>query len=247
MITDYLFPAVIVAGVLTTVAFLILRVKKGGLPAMYCKTGASMCFIGTAFASWAFLLNTDEVMTRREFMYGALMILGFIFSLLGDIWLDLKYCYDKDSHIFLYSVVISFMAGHVFFVTAITTQYRLELWHCAICCGVSAIFAVLVVLTEKLMKLSYGKFRKIVAVYTFFVTMSAAAAVMSMFINGFSRNSILLAVGALSFLLSDLVLSSVYFKEGGNNSLNVIINHILYYFGQFALAATLLPLPIFKK
>ena len=247
MIRDYLFPAVIILGVATTIAFLILRVKKGGLPAMYCKSGASMCFIGTAFAAWAFSLNADEMMPRKQFIYGAVMILGFIFSLLGDIWLDLKYCYEKDSSIFLYSGFISFMAGHVFFVSAIIYQYRLEVEHFAICCVISAVFAVLVVLTEKLMKLSYGRFRKIVAVYTFFVVMTASCAVTSCFVNGFSRNSILLAVGALSFLLSDLVLSSVYFKEGGNNSLNVIINHILYYFGQFALAATLLPLPLFKR
>ncbi len=247
MIRDYLFPAVIFLGVATTIAFLVLRVKKGGLPAMYCKSGASMCFIGTAFAAWAFSLNADEMMPRKQFIYGAIMILGFILSLLGDIWLDLKYCYDKDSSIFLYSGFISFMAGHVFFVSAITFQYRLEPWHFGLCCGVSAVFAVLVVLTEQLMKLSYGKFRKIVAVYTFFVTMTTATAVASCFVNGFSRNTILLSVGAISFLLSDLVLSSVYFKDGGNNNLNVVINHTLYYFGQFALAATLLPLPLFNR
>lgn len=247
MIRDYLFPAVIFLGVVTTLAFLILRVKKGGLPAMYCKSGASMCFIGTAFAAWAFSLNADEMMPRKQFIYGAIMILGFIFSLLGDIWLDLKYCYDKDSSIFLYSGFISFMAGHVFFVSAIVAQYSLKSWHFGICCGVSAGFAILVVLTENLMKLSYGKFRKIVAIYTFFVVMTSSTAVTSMLVNGFSRNSILLTVGAVSFLLSDLVLSNVYFKEGGNTNLNVVINHTLYYLGQFSLAATLLPLPLFKR
>lgn len=246
MIMDYIFPTVIAVGVITTVAFLILRVKKGGLPAMYCKAGASMCFIGTAFAALAFSINGEEMMPKKQFIYGVIMILGFIFSLLGDIWLDLKYCYDKDSDIFLYSGFISFMAGHVFFCVAIINQYRLKPSHFAWCCILSAALAVGVILTEKLMKLSYGKFRTIVAVYSFFVSMTAFLSVFSMAVNDFSRNTILLSVGAVAFLLSDLVLSNIYFKKGGNTNPNVVINHTLYYFGQFALAATLLPLPLFK-
>ncbi len=244
---DYIFSAIITVGVLTTVAFLILRVKRGGLPAMYCKAGASMCFIGTAFAAWAFSLNGEQMMPKSQFIYGITMILGFIFSLLGDIWLDLKYCYEKDSHIFLYSGFISFMAGHVFFCSAIITQYRLKPAHFTLCCVISAVAAVGVILTEKLMKLDYGRFRKIVAVYSFFVAMTAFLSVFSMFVNDFSRNTILLSVGAVAFLLSDLVLTNIYFKKGGNNNLNVVINHTLYYFGQFALAATLLPLPLFSR
>lgn len=246
MIREYVFPAVIVIGVITTLAFLILRVKKGGLPAMYCKAGASMCFIGTAFSAWAFSLNGEQMMPRKEFIYGVIMILGFIFSLLGDIWLDLKYCYDKDSDIFLYSGFISFMAGHVCFCSAIIGQYRLEVSHFAWCCVISMVLAVGVMLTEKLMKLQYGKFRKIVAIYSFFVAMTVFTSVFSMIVNDFSRNTILLTVGATAFLLSDLVLTNIYFKKGGNNNLNVVVNHTLYYFGQFALAATLLPLPLFK-
>lgn len=247
MIMDYIFPAVIVVGVLTTVAFLILRVKKGGLPAMYCKAGASMCFIGTAFASLAFSINSEEMIPKKQFVYGALMILGFIFSLLGDIWLDLKYCYEKDSGIFLYSGFISFMAGHVFFCAAIINQYTLKPKHFALCCIISAVLAVGVILTEKLMKLDYGKYRKIVAVYSFFVAMTAFLSIFSMVVNDFSRNTILLSIGAVAFLLSDLVLSTIYFKKGGNTNPNVVINHTLYYLGQFALAATLLPLPLFCK
>ena len=77
--------------------------------------------------------------------------------------------------------------------------------------------------------------------------MTAFLSIFSMVVNDFSRNTILLSVGAVAFLLSDLVLSNIYFKKGGNTNPNVVINHTLYYLGQFALAATLLPLPLFGK
>lgn len=244
---SYMFPAVIAVGVITTLAFLILRVKKGGLPAMYCKAGASMCFIITAFTALAYSFNGEDLMPKKPFIYGVTMILGFIFSLLGDVWLDLKYCYDKDSDVFLYSGFISFMAGHIFFCSAIVYQYKLKPLHFAACCIFSALLALGVFLTEKVMKLNYGKFKKIVAVYSFLVSMTVFLSLFSMAVNDFSRNTILLSVGAASFLLSDLVLTNIYFKNGGNTAPNIIINHTLYYFGQFALAATLLPLPLFKR
>lgn len=247
MIREYIFPIVIAVGVITTVSFLILRVKKGGLPAMYCKAGASMCFIGTAFSALAFSFDSEEMMPKKQFIYGVIMILGFILSLLGDIWLDLKYCYDKDSDVFLYSGFISFMAGHVFFCSAIIYQYRLKPLHFVCCFLISLALAVVIWFTEKFMKLQYGKFKKIVAVYSVFVFMTAALSVFSMVVNDFSRNTILLSIGAVAFLLSDLVLTNIYFKKDGNNNLNVVVNHTLYYFGQFALAATLLPLPLFKR
>ena len=247
MIREYIFPIVIAVGVITTVSFLVLRVKKGGLPAMYCKAGASMCFIGTAFSALAFSFDSEEMMPKKQFIYGVIMILGFILSLLGDIWLDLKYCYDKDSDIFLYSGFISFMAGHVFFCSAIIYQYGLKPWHFLGCVGISNIAAIIVICTEKLMQLNYGKFKKIVQAYSVCVFMTASLSIFSMVVNDFSRNTILLSIGAVAFLLSDLVLTNIYFKKGGNNNLNVVVNHTLYYFGQFALAATLLPLPLFKR
>lgn len=239
-----MLPIMIVVGVLTTIAFLILRVVKGGLPAMYCKTGASMTFILTAFLamSYAHLKNPETF----DFYYCVFMIVGLIFSMLGDIWLDLKYVYLEDQDIFLYSGFISFMAGHFFFVFAILWEYMtVKLSYIGLAAAISLVIVVAMLLLEKPMGQNYGKFRKILAVYSFFVSMTVVTSVIGLFVNGFARNSMLLCGGAVAFFLSDFVLSGIYFKEGGNTRVNVIVNHTLYYLAQFCFAASLLPLPLF--
>ena len=45
----YIYAAAVIVGVLATIAFLIMRVLRGGIAAMFIKAGASICFIGTAF------------------------------------------------------------------------------------------------------------------------------------------------------------------------------------------------------
>jgi hypothetical protein len=50
----------------------------------------------------------------------------------------------------------------------------------------------------------------------------------------------MLSIASVLFTLSDLVLSNIYFKDGGNTKTNVVINHLLYYAAQFTFASTLL-------
>lgn len=228
-----MLPAIIAIGVLTTIAFLIVRVKKGGLPAMFCKAGASLCFIGTAFAAFSY--------NREFFDYGVLVIFGLIFSLLGDIWLDLKYVYEEHKDLYLYSGFICFMCGHSLFIPAIAIGYEsYKWWYFVLAAAVSAVTALAMILLEKPMKQDFGKFRKITALYTFFVTMTLMTSAIGMILNGFTFKYILLTVGAAAFALSDAVLSVIYFKKGGNTKVNVTVNHTLYYFAQFAIASTIL-------
>ena len=66
------------------------------------------------------------------------------------------------------------------------------------------------------------------------------AAINGVLLCGVNKEFITLIAGSVLFTLSDLVLSSIYFKEGGNTKSNVIINHVLYYAAQFTFASTLL-------
>lgn len=103
--------ALLVIGILAIVVFLVLRVKRGGIAALYAKAVASLCFIATAVAA------TNE---NRSFLgFGSFMTIGLVCGLLGDVWLDLKWIYLQDKDSYLYSGFIFFLLGHICFITAV--------------------------------------------------------------------------------------------------------------------------------
>ncbi len=219
-------------GILATVAFLAIRVKKGGIIALYAKAVASCCFIATAIAA----TNQNRIFIE----FGSLMISGLILGMLGDIWLDLKWIYLQDKDLYLYSGFISFLLGHVCFVTAIFRNSPWELWSTAVAVIAAVVIAVIALLMEKPLKMHYGRFKLIVFLYSFMLALTMTSAIMTAVITNFKPVWVVMSIGGILFLLSDLVLSGMYFAQGKNTKVNIIINHSLYYAAQFFMAATIL-------
>ncbi len=224
--------ALLVIGILATVVFLVLRVRRGGIAALYAKAVASLCFIATAVAA---------TNANRSFLdFGSYMTFGLICGLLGDVWLDLKWIYLQDKDSYLYSGFLFFLLGHVCFVIAElhVSPYTPAMLAAAV--AAALVIAVVALLLEKPMKMHYGKFKWIVFLYSFMLSLTMTMAMASAVLTHFSAMWIVMSVGGLLFLLSDLVLSGMYFAEGKNTKFNIILNHTLYYAAQFIMAATIL-------
>lgn len=224
--------ALLIVGILATAVFLVLRVQRGGIAALYAKAVASLCFIATAIAA------TNE---NRLFLdFGSWMTFGLVFGLLGDVWLDLKWIYLQDKDSYLYSGFIFFLLGHVCFVTAVFKVGPYTPASLIVAFAAALVIAFVAILMEKPLKMRYGKFKWIVFLYSFMLALTMTMSMTLAVITGFEKMWTVMSVGGLLFLLSDLVLSGMYFGEGKNTSFNVVLNHTLYYAAQFIMAATVL-------
>lgn len=227
----HFYAAAIAAGLAATVIFLVVRVKKGGIPGLYTKSIASFCFIATALAA----TNKNSTFIG----YASLMIFGLVMGMLGDIWLDLKWIQLENKDSYLYSGFISFLVGHLFYISAI---YLYSPWtapsFAAAVIG-AVVIAVIATLMEKPLKMNYGKFKTILFLYSLVLAFTVTSSVVTAIITRGETVWVVMSVGAILFLLSDLVLSGIYFGEGKNTPVNVVVNHTLYYMAQFIMASTI--------
>lgn len=229
----WLFWGVLAVGIVVTGVFLYLRVKEERVKAVFTKAAASLCFIGTGLV--AFSLNRDN------FEYAILMIFGLVFSMLGDIWLDLKYIYKEHSDTYSFAGFGSFMVAHTFFVPAVIMGYDEYIWWHFVVDAVMCIILIINTITmEKRDNLHYGKFKNITILYTVFVMGTMLLSINGFVVSGFkSIKYLVLVIASISFALSDLVLAKIYFGDK-NNGTYVAVNHILYYVAQFLFASSIL-------
>lgn len=218
-------------GVLATISFLWQRVTKGGIQGLYAKAVASLCFIAVAVAA------TNRNRTFLDF--GSFMLFGLVCGLLGDVWLDLKWIYVGDKDSYLYAGFLFFLVGHICFICAQYTVGPFNLTTVIVSLILALVIAGIALLIEKPMKMDYGKFKGIVFLYTFVLSLTMTTALMFMIATHFQMMWVVMFVGALLFLLSDLVLSGMYFAKDKNTNFNIILNHTLYYLAQFTLATTI--------
>ena len=233
MYSSTFYYALLAIGITATIVFLVLRVKKGGIAALYAKAIASCCFIATALAA----MNRNRVFLE----FGTLILAGLILGMLGDIWLDLKWIYLQDKNSYLYAGFISFLLGHLCFITAIFRSAPWNSFSIIMSIVLALVIGVIAILMEKPLKMKYGKFKLIVFLYSCTLALTMTSSMMTAYITKFKLSAwIVMSVGALLFLLSDLVLSGMYFGENKNTKGNIILNHTLYYAAQFCMAATIL-------
>lgn len=219
-------------GLAFLVAFLAVCFRQRSVFGVALKTLTSVCFMMTAGFS---LIKNPEASD-----YGVLVIIGLLFGLLGDIALDLKWVYPKDDSKYLVMGFTTFAVGHLFYITAIMGQAGLTAKNLLIPAAAGVVVAVGNLLLEKPMKQDFGRFRPIVTAYGFILALSAATAVYAAVASGFKTEWAVFAVGGVLFLLSDLVLSPMYFAKGKNTPANFVINHVLYYAAQYCIAITVL-------
>ena len=224
-------------GIVATIAFLVKRVKEGGVKAAMLKAFASTLFIATGVAAAASVIGADK------FSFALFVVMGLVMGLMGDIWLDLKWVYPETNDTYTFAGFGSFMIGHFFYLAGLFIHFAdfTKPLYIVIPAVVALLLGGGVVILEKPMKMVYGQFKAITGVYGFvlgFMTfLSGSLALM----HNFKEMTLnFMFVGGVLFLLSDLILSGTYFGEGKRRPVDIVTNHVAYYAAQFVIASAVL-------
>lgn len=212
-------------------AFLWVRSTKGAGPvALILKASASMVFV------FAGIYATFRVGLTVANM---LIVFGLIFALFGDVVLDLKVAYKEHCGIYLNSGMISFSISSLLYIVATILIWN-GLKNFALACVGSFVlalgFAIVVLLLAKPLKLDFTGFKVQTVVYS---TLVAMAGILSLFISLYIPGFWIFACGVILVLISDLVLSLMYFGGKADSKALCIINHTLYYIGELLVVAYL--------
>lgn len=223
-------------GMLCLPVYIREKTRRYSLKAVFWKTLISFLFVSVgAFASRC---APDTGRTPCT-----LVLLGLCLGMLGDIWLDLKYVYRQDDQALTVAGFFVFGAGHVLYMGGLLLRYARPgaLPYLLIPALLAVLASAAVVLTEKPMKLRYGKMKPVVAAYGFLlfgtVFLSGSLALM----HGWQERALnFFFAGAVLFALSDLILSGTYFGEGKERPIDLTLNYLTYFPAQYLIALSLL-------
>jgi hypothetical protein len=211
---------------LAAILFTVVRALYGGVLALVCKAFASFMFV--MLAIFAILLSEPPVYVAQLFM-----VLGLVAGLIGDLVLELKMMYPNQAKSYLNAGIASFSIGHIFFFVGLV-GYEPLVWTQYIYMFIIAVILSLVILyASKFIHISFKDVIIQVSLYTFILTFMALFGGFR-FIN--DSKFLLFFIGMVLFLLSDLVLSPIYFGNKKDDKTFAVINHLLYYGAQISIA-----------
>ncbi len=216
-------------GLISLIAFMVKCNKQRSVGGVFLKNITSIFFLFTT--ATAIYYNQDF------WKYGILILIGGVFGMLGDIYLDQKWVYPQHNDNYLNAGFISFGIGHFFYIGAIFLHMGFGLKDFLVPGIVGVVVAVFTLITEKPTKCHFGKFKAIVTIYCLVIGTMAGTVFWAMIQTGFSVQYIVFNAAAILFLLSDIILSSMYFGTK-NTPVNFVLNHTSYYFAQFLIAFT---------
>ncbi|MBQ0148198.1 MAG: lysoplasmalogenase, partial [Flavobacteriaceae bacterium] len=170
--------------------------------------------------------------------FGLIIIVGLIFGLIGDIFLDLKTIYPIESDIYTFLGFYSFLLGHFVYIGYFLSSNTLSIMENSFVFAIAGIVVFLVLATETPMKLNYGRFRIITTIYAFILSF---VTVLSLWI-GLKTSELsysIFGVGMILFLISDLILSQIYFGRKDKNWM-ISANYIFYISAQYLIASSII-------
>ena len=167
-----------------------------------------------------------------------LFVVGLALCMLGDLTLALLELLDESKKEQVIALgMIAFGMAQVVFVVGMSMVAGFMPF--AILGGLG--FAGIVYLMRKPMGLDFGKCLVPGLIYSATLATSLCSAITYMVVSGFSMAGIILTVGFGLFMISDLILSQIYFAKGEHKAL-YIPNLLTYYAAIILIAVSIIAL-----
>ena len=219
---QYLFPVLCVVFVLL---FMYQEYKKKYVQAVCLKGTASACFV--LFGAFCSRACPDPDFARQ-------IITGLILGMIADILLNLRFVFKKNGQLIFLAGILVFLSGHIAYLAALVPN-----------CGNLAFCLIAgVVLTAAALYFIFKKITakpafKIFGVFYIGAVMIMTCVAAGRLISNPSAHTAVFFTGALSFLISDVVLILNTFGKTSKQSLRVV-NLSLYYIGQLLIGLSLM-------
>lgn len=208
------------------ILFLIKEKKQQLVQTLYLKGAASLVFVLLAALSFVF---------GSQSFFSTYIFVGMCFDALADVVFNLRFAFKKIEKLSFLGGTFLFFMGHVFYLVAMIPQVEhLWLYFAAglVIAFLSQLYIWLVLKDVFLAYKIYG------TVYIFSVSSMTAMAIGNFVINYAGTWALLFAIGAVFFLISDLLLILNTFRKEKIYPMRVI-SFVTYYTVQLLIATSL--------
>lgn len=233
-----IYPILLCTGVIALVFYIREKLRAYSLKAVYLKTLVSVLFLAVGVTGAFRCAGAGE-----ESLLCPFVLMGLLFGLLGDIWLDLKYVFPEKDEPFTYAGFCVFGIGHVLYIAGMLLVWAPEGKPLTVLLPflLALLMSAGTALLEKPMGLRYGKMKPTVIAYGFLLFSTGTVSGLLAVLHGWRVPALnLIFAGGVLFALSDLVLSGTYFGTGKDRPIDIILNYLTYYPAQFLIASSLL-------
>lgn len=208
------------------IAFILVEKKKKYVPAVILKGSAALVFIIIGILSMQLAANQS---------FARLVVIGLLLGGIGDVFLNLRFVFEKSGQkIFLFGIA-SFLSGHIMYLIALTLLSANLL--------VSLIFGA--VAAGFLLYWIFSKIEEVQKTFKIFgyvyigaIVLMIAVAIGNLISNPGSTSALLYVIGAVFFTVSDVIM--IFNTFGGTQKFSMrAANLSLYYLGQLLIAISL--------
>lgn len=221
----------IVLGSILLLTYILVCCRKRNVLGLEVKSLVSVVYISTAALA---------VFEKPEnCLFGLPVVIGGVMGLLGDVYLDQKWIHLNHKDKYLTLGFLNFGIGHFFYIFAVAKNAEFGLKDFIIPVVAAIAIPVFNEILSKPLKQDFGKFRWIVFAYGAVLSFMMGTAV-SAFIKTGATAHLLFAIAGASFLVSDIVLSAIYFTPNDKKVTvsRFIINIVTYYLAQYLIAVS---------